>query len=139
MESYSIDLRAKVLAAYDRGMKTQEIAETFSVSKAWARRVKQRRRENGELAPRPRVGKHPVKIDRGRLGALVREQPDATLAELRDRLGIECSISAIWSALRGLGLSFKKRRSTPRNKIARTSRSSARSGSSGVPESTHGG
>jgi transposase len=139
MESYSIDLRAKVLAAYDRGMKTQEIAETFSVSKAWARRVKQRRREHGELAPRPRVGKHPVKIDRTRLATLVREQPDATLAELRDRLGIECSISAVWSALRGLGLSFKKRRSTHRNRTAPTSRSSGRNGSSGVPGSIHAG
>ena len=139
MESYSIDLRKKVLAAYGRGMKTQEIAESFGVSKAWARRVKQRQREHGELAPRPRVGKHHIKVDRTRLAELVREQPDATLAELRDRLGIQCSISAIWSALRGLGLSFKKRRSTPRSRTVRTSRSGVRSGSCGVPGSIRAG
>jgi transposase len=139
MESYSIDLRAKVLAAYDRGKKTQEIAEMFGVSKSWARRVKQRRREHGELAPRPRIGKHHVKIDRTRLGELVGAQPDATLAELRDQLGIQCSLSAIWSALRQLGLSFKKSRSTPRSRTARTSPSGVRSGSSGVPASTHAG
>lgn len=120
MESYSIDLRKKVLAAYDRGKQTKEIAEMFGVSRAWARRVKQRRREHGELAPRPRIGKHHIKVDRTRLAELVREQPDATLAELRDRLGIDCSLSAIWSALHKLGLSFKKRRSTLQNRTVRT-------------------
>lgn len=137
MEAYSIDLRAKVLAAYDRGKRTQEIAEMFGVSKAWARRVKQRRRDHGELAPRLRIGNHPTKVDRVRLAELVREQPDATLAELRDRLGIECSLSTIWGALRRLGLSFKKRPSTRRSRTARTSRSNATNGSSGVRESTH--
>jgi transposase len=139
MEAYSIDLRGKVLAAYDRGKKTKEIAESFGVSASWARRVKQRRREHGELAPRPRVGKHPVKIDRARLGELVREQPDATLAELRSRLGITCSLSAIWTALRQLGMSFKKSPSTRPSRTARTSRSGVRSGSSGVRGSIHAG
>jgi transposase len=41
---YSQDLRDRVLTAYDRGMKTGRIAEVFAVSKAWARRVNQRRR-----------------------------------------------------------------------------------------------
>jgi transposase len=132
MESYSIDLRAKVLAAYDRGERTKEIAEMFGVSRAWARRVKQRRREHGELAPRPRIGKHHVKVDRARLAELVQQQPDATLAELRDRLGVECSISAVWNALRELGLSFKKRRSTRPSRIVRTSPNNVPSGSSGV-------
>lgn len=132
MESYSIDLRKKVLAAYDRGKKTQEIAEMFGVSKAWARRVKQRRREHGELGPRPRIGNHPVKVDRARLAELVEQRPDATLAELRERLGVECSISAVWRALRDLGMSFKKRPSTPRSRTAPTSRSGVRNGSSGA-------
>lgn len=64
-----------MLAAYDRGRKTQEIADAFGLSEARARRVKRRGREHGELAPRPRVGKHPIKINRARL------------AELRDRRG----------------------------------------------------
>ena len=139
MEAYSIDLRSKVLAAYDRGMKTKGIAEAFAVSASWACRVKQRRRQHGELAPRPRIGKHHIKIDRLRLAELVREQPDATLAELRDRLAITCSLSAIWSAIDQLGLSFKKRRSTPRNRTAPTWRSSEPNGSSGGRGSTRVG
>ena len=139
MEAYSIDLRSKVLAAYDRGMKTKGIAEAFAVSASWARRVKQRRRQHGELAPRPRIGKHHIKIDRLRLAELVREQPDATLAELRVKLAITCSLSAIWSAIDQLGLSFKKRRSTPRNRTAPTWRSSEPNGSSGGRGSTRVG
>ena len=54
MEAYSIDLRGKVLAAYERGIKTKESAESFGVSASWARRVKQRLREQGERGPRPR-------------------------------------------------------------------------------------
>lgn len=131
MVSYSMDLRAKVLGAYDRGMTTSAIAEAFGVSPAWVRRVRQRRREHGELGPRPRIGPRRYKIDRARLGELVRAQPDATLAELRQRLGIECSLSAVWNAVRDLGLSYKKRLSTPRSRIVRTSRRGGPNGSCG--------
>ena len=114
---YSQDLRDRVLSAYDRGMPTQQIALTFQVSKAWARRIKQRRRESGEIRAR-RMGCPPgmFKVDRDRLGALVREDPDATLMELRDRLGVSCAISTLSMALKALGFSFKKRRSTRRSR-----------------------
>ena len=116
---YSQDLRDRVLAAYDRGMPTKQIAELFDVSRAWARRLKQRRRETGETSPRPMGGATVIKIDMARLAELVRAQPDATLKELRERLGIVCAESAVCMALQRLGLSFKKRRSTPRNRTGR--------------------
>ncbi len=77
--AYGQDLRDRVLAAYDRGMKTKQIAELVEVSSSWARRVKQRRRETGETAPRPRGGATIIKIDLDRLGALVKRRPDATM------------------------------------------------------------
>jgi transposase len=117
---YSQDLRDRVLAAYDRGMPTKRIAEVFDVSPAWARRLKQRRRETGETSPRPMGGATVIKIDRARLAELVREQPDATLEELRRRLGVTCVISAVSMALKKMGLSFKKRRSARRSRTART-------------------
>jgi transposase len=116
---YSQDLRDRVLAAYDRGMGTKQIAETFAVCRSWARRVKQRRRETGETAPRKPGGPGVVEIDRAKLAALVQAQPDATLAELRDRLGVACTISAVCMALKALGLSFKKRPFTPRSRTGR--------------------
>lgn len=115
---YSQDLRDRVLAAYDRGMQTKQVSETFGVSRAWARAVKQRRRETGETTAYPMGGPRVIKIDVDHLVTLVAEQPDATLAELRDRLGVQCTESAICMALKRLRLSYKKRQSMPPSKIA---------------------
>jgi len=133
---YSQDLRDRVLAAYDRGMRTKKIAETFAVSPAWARAIKQRRRETGQTTPHPMGGATVIKIDRARLAELVKQQPDATLKELRERLGIQCAESAICMALKKLGLSFKKRRSTRRSRTARTSRGGVKSGVKTSPPAT---
>lgn len=80
---YDQDLRDRVLGAYDRGMRTKQIAEVFQVSPAWARRVKQRRRETGETMPRPMGGVRIVKIDLDRLRELVTQQGILRLAPLR--------------------------------------------------------
>jgi len=125
---YSQDLRDRVLAAYDRGMQTEEIARVFVVSPAWARRVKQRRRESGETTPRPMGGATVIKIDRLRLAELVRARPDATLDELRRGLGVRVTLSAVCTALQKLGLSFKKSRSTRPSRTARMWRRGVRSG-----------
>lgn len=125
---FSDDLRTRVLAAYDGGMETADIARVFRVSRAWARRLKQRRRETGEVAARPMGGATHFKVDRERLAQLVREQPDATLKELRDRLGVRCAESTICMALKAMRLSFKKRRSTRPSRIVPTSRSAEQAG-----------
>ncbi len=114
---YSQDLRDRVLAGYDRGMETKQIATVFKISSSWARRVRQRRRETGETTHRRMGTPIVLKVDRSRLAELVREQPDATLAELRERLGIECGLSTISVVLKELGLSLKKRRFVPQNRI----------------------
>ncbi len=61
-----------------------------------------------------------IKVDRARLGELVREHSDATLAELRELLGVECGLSTLSEALKELGLSFKKKRSMQRSRTVRT-------------------
>lgn len=118
--AYGQDLRDRVLAAYDRGMKTKQIADLFQVSSSWARRVKQRRREAGETGPRRRGGATVIKIDLVRLAELVRRRPDATVKELHAMLGADCGKSAVGMALKRLGLSFKKRRSMRPSRTART-------------------
>lgn len=130
---YSQDLRDRVLAASDRGMPTKQVAKMFEVSPAWVRRLKQRRRATGETAPRPMGGATVVKIDMAYLAELVKEQPDATLKELRERLGSVCVESAVCMALKRLGLSFKKRRSTRPSRTGRTWPSVGRRGSSRRP------
>ena len=112
--AYSLDLRTRVLAAVDAKDGTRAaIAARFSVSTAWIRRLVQRRRETGAIAPRPhRGGPAPslTPADRARLRAPVAQQPDATLAELRDGLAAPVGIMTIARALRALRLPLKKSR-----------------------------
>ena len=62
MRAYSVDLRQRVLAACDDGMGTAEAAESFAVSQAWVRRIKQRRQEGGGRVPRTRGRTGPVPV-----------------------------------------------------------------------------
>jgi transposase len=126
MKAYSMDLRERVIGACDAGQPTKAVAASFRVSPAWVRRLKQHRRERGDIVPRKGGGSRGRKIDRAELSKLVEEQHDATLLELRDRLkaktGVGVTAWAVGKALRELGLSFKKSRSARRNSgTARTS------------------
>ena len=128
MDAYSMDLRTRVLAACDGGQRTKAVARTFGVSPAWVRRLKQHRRERGDAVPRKGGGSRGRKIDRGRLAELVRAQPDATLAELRDRLGVAVTVWSVCRALQQLKLSYKKSRSARPSRTAPTSPGGARPG-----------
>lgn len=111
MKAYSMDLRERVLQDADAAMGTREVALKYRVSESWVRRLKQRRREHGEIAPRPpRNGVQPKWLPHAqRIEQLVEEQPDITLRELRDALGQEISVPTLSRALRQLQLTFKKK------------------------------
>lgn len=134
--AYSQDLRDRVLAARDRGLKTKSVASLFQVSPSWVRRVMQRRREHQETRPRPRGGATVIKIDLAKLRELVSQQPDATTQELHQRLGAACSVSAVGMALQRLGLSFKKRRCRQPSRIGPTWRPGGLVGAKSSPSNT---
>jgi transposase len=129
MKPYSMDLRERVMAAYDSGRQTKEIAKTFNVSPAWARRLKQHKRERGDIVPRIGGGNQTPKVDLVRLGELVEQKPDATLAELRESLKVDCALWTICRALRRLKLTYKKSRFTPPSRIVPMLPSGVRNGS----------
>jgi transposase len=60
---------------------------------------------------------------------LVNKKPDMTLAELRDAVGLNCTLPAIHYALEQMGLSYKKRLSMPASKSAKMSPKLGQSGS----------
>src|SRR5262245_8543814 len=132
MKTYSQDLRERVVRACDERRGTrQQIADLFGVSTAWIRRLLQRRRTTGSFAALPRGGGPPPKMDPdrcGRLVVLVTQQPDATLEELRDRLGAPVHPCTIGRALARLGLPVKKKCFEPPNTTAPMSATSGRSG-----------
>ncbi|WP_439621989.1 hypothetical protein [Gemmata sp.] len=102
MRAYSLDLRERVWADCEAGMKTPAAAEKYTVRQSWVRRLKQRRRATGSLAPRPPSPGRPVTLapHGARVRELVRDDPDATLAELRARLGVRVSVSTLSGYLR---------------------------------------
>jgi len=110
MAPYSMDLRKRVLEDCDAGLMSKEVAAKFRVSRSWVDRLKQRRRENGEVAPRPQTvfKKQAFAGQEDRLRTLVDMKPDQTLAELRDALHSSASLSSVWRALNRLDLSLKK-------------------------------
>jgi transposase len=113
MGPYSKDLRERVAAAVDHHEGSQrEIARRFRVDLSFVVRLLQRRRDAGTLDPKPHGGGPPLSLgpdDRRRLAELIREQPDATLEQLRQRGGFGCSLTPLWRALRRLGLTRKKK------------------------------
>lgn len=110
MAPYSMDLRRRVLEDCEAGLTSKDVAAKFRVSRSWVDRVKQRRRETGEVAPRKQTvfKKQAFAGQEDRLRALLDAHPDQTLTELRDRLGSGASLSSLWRALDRLGLTFKK-------------------------------
>lgn len=124
MKAYSIELREAVLKDCDAGMLTHDVALKHGVSKAWVRRVKQRRRETGEIQPRPPIKKTPPRWHawKDRIVALIQQEPDLTLRELRDRLSVQTSLQTLSVALRQLKYTLKKKSSARPSRIARTSR-----------------
>ena len=101
-----MDLRERDLAACDDGMGTAEAAETFSVSPAWVRRLKQRRRETGSVEPRAATpGPVPALAPHAdRLRDLVRDYPGRTAGEYRDRLGVCPQTGKRCSTIRGIAI-----------------------------------
>ena len=110
MDAYSLDLRKRVLQDADAGISTREVALKYDVSESWVRRLKQRRRESGEIAPRSSRNRVKPKwlAYAAQLRRLVEDQPDITLRELRDALNQEVRQPTLSRALRQLQLTFKK-------------------------------
>jgi transposase len=110
MKAYSMDLRERVLLDCDGGMEARQVAVKYRVSESWIRRLKQRRRETGETAPRPCRNRQPAKwlAYAEQIKACLERQPDVTLRELAERLGHVLSGQTLSRALRALGLTLKK-------------------------------
>jgi transposase len=130
MQAYSLDLRKRVIEDCDQNLGTTAVAKKYRVSESWVRNLKRRRRETGEIGPRKQRTSHATKLDDhlDRLRELVEKHPDATLLELRDKLGVPVAPATIWRALRRLQLTFKKKLSMPASKTAPTFGPAARSG-----------
>lgn len=110
-KALSMDIRERVVEECEAGEKKEEVAKRFKVSYAWVRKVTQRHRETGRIAPLDgkRGPKRKLEPHRELLKSLVEKNPDATLEEIREQLPVEVSISTLWLALKGIEMSHKKK------------------------------
>jgi transposase len=139
-QSYSEDLRGRVLAAVDAGVAVRATALLFRVSVSYLYKALIRRRRTGEVSASSRRGHRPRKLTPGQevaLAAHIEAHPDLTLAALQSWLlaghAVRLSNGAMWSAVARLGLSFKKRRFARPSRTVRMSRPGAASGAPRSP------
>lgn len=112
MAAYSMDFRAGVAQACDRGMPVAAVAARYEVSVTWVYRLLQRRRATESLRPRPQTtfrGGALSHDEERRLVFLITVQPDATLAELQRALPTRAALSTLWRTIGRLGLTVKKK------------------------------
>src|SRR4029077_15997323 len=113
MQPLSNDLRKRILDAVDnREGSRRKLAARFGVNTSTITRLLQLRRQTGSFDPRPHGGGTAPPLDQDgldRLRDLVKEDPDATLETLKQRLGVDGSIMIVWRALQKLNITVKKK------------------------------
>ena len=116
MKAYSLDLRERVVSAYQNGIESiREVCEQFQVSESFLKKMLARHRASGDLAPRGHGGGKRKTLSgthRKWLLKTVLEAPDITLSELQTRLldkkRTRASVPTLSRELRGLNLRRKK-------------------------------
>jgi len=124
MQAYSLDLRERVVAAYEKGKNTiSEVAAQFSVGETFLKKMLRQKRQTGSLERLPhRAGakKGLQRAHRQWLAKQIKEQPDATLVELQTRLSaakkVLVSPATLSRELNQLRLGRKKNHSPPLSK-----------------------
>lgn len=96
--AYPVELRERVVAAYDDGEGTyEELAERFKVGRATVDRWISRARHTGSVAPKPMGGARHERKVQGEGEEFVRElleqMPDSTRAELIDAYAEEFGVT----------------------------------------------
>ena len=138
-QSYSTDLRSRVLATIDGGSPAKATAQLFQVSISYIYKALGRRAATGETEARPQ--RNPQKLNLAdqnpAIAAEVALRPDVTLDELRAWLlathQVEASLGLMHKTLARLGLTRKKSRGGPRSRTAPTSPSGGPTGGPGKP------
>lgn len=136
-QSYSVDLRSRVLAAVDGGSPARAVAARFEVSVSYIYKALGRRDATGETEARPQRNHQELKLAtyHAAITAEVTRRSDVTLNELRAWLlathGVAASLGLMHRTLVRLGLTLKKSPSGPRSRTGLTSPNNALNGGAG--------
>jgi len=113
MQSYSQDLRDRVLRALARGEGPSAIARRYEVSRFYVYQVRDREQETGVRTSFQIGGHRRSRLEEAEpvLRGWIATAPGLTLEELQERLaarGIAIKIGALWHQLNKWNLTFKK-------------------------------
>lgn len=142
---FSLDLRHRVIEAIEGGLSTRAAARRFSIGIATAGTWYRQWRSTGDLRPGRQGQPSRSKLDAHEafILDLVAEHKDIALHEIAERLatehGIRAAPSTVWHFFAKRGITYKKRRRTPRSSSARMSSHGGGPGSTASPISTRNG
>ncbi|MEZ0301590.1 MAG: IS630 family transposase [Hyphomicrobiaceae bacterium] len=114
-QSYSTDLRSRVLAAVDGGSPAKAVAQLFQVSVSYIYKALGRRSATGETEARAQRNQQTLKLaaHHDAIAAEVARRPDVTLEELRAWLlathEVKASLGLMHKTLARLGLTPQKK------------------------------
>ena len=113
MQSYSQDLRDRVLWALGRGERPASIAWRLEISRVWVYRVRDREQKTGKRTSYQIGGHRRSRVAdlKSEICAWIEQEPDLSLAELCERLakqGVSIKTGALWHQLNKWNLTFKK-------------------------------
>ncbi|MFH7030204.1 MAG: transposase [Heteroscytonema crispum UTEX LB 1556] len=121
MKAYSVELREKIVQAYENHEGSQrQLASRFRVSLSFIERILKRYREQQTLELLPHAGGFETKLAeyKSAIALIVDSDNDATLDELCQKLNekyrVQVSSSTMCRLLRKLNLTRKKNRFTQR-------------------------
>lgn len=123
----SMDLRSRLLAAVDDGMRCRAAAARFGVAPSTAIRWQAQRRETGNFAPRPQGGdmrSRRVEERGADILAIWAARKDISLEELRlvlTEVGLQVSVAGLHRFFARRGMTRKKRLAMPSSKTVPTS------------------
>ena len=127
-----MEVRKKILKARSSGLKIAEISRAYLVSESAISRLLRLERDTGSIAPRTNLRGRKPSLSSAQLEEmreLIIAQPDITLEEIRETMGLEIKKSRISVIVREkLGFRYKKRRYTPASESVPTSSKSAKNG-----------
>jgi transposase len=137
---YSLDLRERVLKDCDAGMRSEDVAEKYTVSASWVYDLRKKRRETGSIAPKKQRHGQKPKLEpyEKEVRQVVADHPDATLAEFCEMLSKHVSVSTttLCDFLRHLKITRKKRLSSLSSESGQMSSPDEPNGSNSMPPST---
>ena len=109
---YSADIRTRVVKKHLEGKKAKEIAKELDVKHTFVYDMLSLYKSTGSVEPKPASGGRQPYLDdekQQQIAALIRDTPDLTLQEIKDKLSLDISISVLCDTInKKMNLYYKK-------------------------------